>query len=231
MWRRWLGGEADGPPIFRDRRAAGEALASLLQERGVGAGIVLAIPRGGLEVAEPVAERLALPLDVLVSRKVGAPGQPELALGSVTRLGSVWNRALLAAHRLSEEDLRRARQDELAEVERRERVYRGARPAAPVADRRIVLVDDGLATGATMAAAVEAARRAGAAAVVVGVPVAAREAVARLEGLGARVLAVATPDPFVAVGAFYEDFRPVADERCVAIMRRFEAAGADRPPD
>lgn len=230
MWRRWLGG-ADGPPLFRDRRTAGEALASLLQERGPRVEIVLAIPRGGLEVAEPVAERLALPLDVLVSRKVGAPGQPELALGSVTRLGSSWNRELLAAHRLSEEALRQASQDELAEVERRERVYRGARPAAPVEGRGIVLIDDGLATGATMAAAVGAALRTGAASVMVGVPVAARAAVTRLEGLGARVLAVATPDPFIAVGEFYEDFRPVPDERCVAIMRRFEVGGADGPPD
>ncbi len=230
MWRRWLGG-VDGPPIFRDRRAAGDALALLLEARGIRAEIVLAIPRGGLEVAEPVAERLALPLDVLVSRKVGAPGQPELALGSVTRLGSTWNRELLAMHRLSEEALRRASQDELAEVERRERVYRGTHPAAPVAGRRIVLVDDGLATGATMAAAVGAAEQAGAASVVVGVPVAAREAVARLAGLGAQVLALATPDPFVAVGAFYEDFQPVPDERCLAIMRRFGAGGGEEAPD
>lgn len=233
MWRRLVGGgSAQGSAtraLFPDRRAAGEALASLLAERDLQADLVLAIPRGGLEVAEPVAQRFALPLDVLVSRKVGAPQHPELALGSVTRLGAVWNEELLAAYRLPPEALERASRMELVEVERRERTYRGARPAEPVAGRRVLLIDDGLATGATMAAAIEAAARAGAAAVIVGVPVAAREALARIERLGAKVVALAAPDPFVAVGAFYDDFQPVRDERCVEILRRYGAGRADEP--
>jgi putative phosphoribosyl transferase len=224
MWRRLIGRDDEGRTLFRDRGATGKALALLLTERGVEADLVLAIPRGGLEVAEPVARLFALPLDVLVSRKVSAPDQPELALGSVTRLGAVWNEEVLAARRISAETQARLSSAERDEVERRERAFRGARAAEPVDGRRVLLVDDGLATGATAAAAVQAGLAAGAAAVVVAVPLAPREAVARLERLGAEVVAVATPEPFGAVGTFYEDFRAVPQERCIEILRRYTSA-------
>ena len=224
MWRRLIGRDDEGRTLFRDREATGKALALLLTERGVEADLVLAIPRGGLEVAEPVARCFALPLDVLVSRKVGAPDQPELALGSVTRLGAVWNEEVLDARRISAETQARLSRAERDEVERRERAFRGVRAAEPVDGRRVLLVDDGLATGATAAAAVQAGLAAGAAEVVVAVPLAPRETVARLERLGAEVVAVVTPEPFGAVGAFYEDFRAVPHERCIEILRRYTSA-------
>ncbi len=208
------------PVRFRDRLDAGRRLLDLLRSLHVRADLILTIPRGGLEVAEPVAQGLCLPLDALIARKIGAPGSPELAVGSVTRLGTIWNDDFLAMFDLSPADLEAARRRELDEVERRERDYRDARPAEPVRDRRVLLVDDGLATGATMAAAVDATQRAGAAAVLVAVPVAAEEAVHRLEQMGARVIVIATPSPFGAVGAFYEQFPPVPDARCMEILRR-----------
>lgn len=207
-------------PHFHDRTEAGARLAQLLMERKVEADLVLGIPRGGLAVAREVAARLRLPLDALVSRKIGDPDQPELAIGAVTRWGVVWNQELLDLLRLSTSTLQEARDQALAELERREALFRRVRPPEPVVARRVLVVDDGLATGATVAAAVQALHTAGAKAVIVAVPVASEEAVRRLQDLGATVIAIATPRTFMAVGQFYAAFPPVPDEACLEILRQ-----------
>ena len=208
------------PLWFHDRREAGEELAAALLRDGISADLVLAVPRGGVIVAEPVARRLGAPLDALLARKVGAPMQPELAMGAVTRFGVVWNPNALDALYLSTGAVEQARAQAAAELQRRERAFRAVRPPETVGDHSVILVDDGLATGATVAAGVRALQSAGAAAVVVAVPVASLDAVERIEAFAVRVVALSVPHRFGAVGAFYEDFQPVSDEDCLAILRR-----------
>ncbi len=223
-------------PWFADRSEAGERLAEALVGEGAGADLVLAVPNGGVAVAAPVARALGARVDVLVARKVGAPMQPELALGAVTRFGVVWNQSLLDDLHLSETALAQAQMRAQRELERRERTFRAVRAAEPVRGRRVLLVDDGLATGATMAAAVEAVQSAGAASVGVAVPVATNDAVNRLRALGATVMALSVPPDFRAVGAFYDDFRPISDASCAALLREVStdtdelADGPTRPP-
>ncbi len=205
---------------FRDRDEAARRLLAVLRECGVAADLVLGVVRGGVPVAAVVAEGLGLPLDALVARKVGVPGQEELALGAVTRFGAAWNDALLAELHLPPARLDAARDAALAEVEHREARYHGDHPPRPIAGQRVLVVDDGIATGATIAAAVQSIQRAGAAAVLVAVPVAPPDAVDRIERLGAQIVTVATPVLFGAVGAFYVDFSPVSDDRCIEILER-----------
>ena len=213
------------PTWFADRADAGRRLAEAIRRPPQARiALVLAIPRGGLSVAAPVAAALGVPLDILVTRKIGMPGQPELAIGAATRLGVVWNQDLLDMARLPEAAVRDAQGAAQAEVERREAFYRESRPGAPLARRSVLLVDDGLATGATMAAAVTALQEAGAAAVRVGVPVASGGAVARLQRLAAEVIAVAVPPDFRGVGQFYGAFPPLTDDECIAIVQA--AAGS-----
>ena len=211
---------------FRDRAEAGEALLESVQAEGLSFDVGLAIPRGGLPVAEVVAAGLHLPLDVLIARKVGTPGQPELAMGAVTRFGAVWNESLLEALALPESELERCLRQALEEVERREAAYRGSAEALGVSGRRVLLVDDGLATGATMAAAAQAVQSAGAESVVVGVPVAPADAVERIKQLGASVVSVSTPPNFFGIGQFYQDFGQVPDEECIEILERTRGSGA-----
>lgn len=213
------------PPLFRDREDAGRQLAQALQERGVAADLVLAIPRGGVAVADPVARALRVPLDVLIARKVGAPAQPELAIGAVTRFGVVWNAEVVAMLQLSDDEIAAARAQAEAEVRDRESRFRRVCPAQPVADRRVVLVDDGWATGATAAAAVAALLAADARAVCAAAPVASPEAVARLQSQGADTVVLAAPPDFRAVGQYYRDFFPVTTDSCLDLL----AARATRP--
>lgn len=219
---------------FVDRADAGRRLAEAVRARpDLRVDLVLAIPRGGLPVATPVAAALGVPLDVLVARKIGMPGQPELAIGAATRLGVVWNQDLLDRVRLSEEQLAAACQSAVAEVERREAAYRGSGFARPVSGLTVLIVDDGLATGATMGAAVAAAQQAGTATVLAAVPVASVDAVARIQRLGAEVVALAIPRGFMGVGQFYGDFTPVSDAACVAALQEARAREGDdaSPPD
>ena len=216
-------------PHFRDRTKAGARLAQLLVDRKVAADLVLGIPRGGLAVAQEVATRLRLPLDALVARKIGDPHQPELAIGAVTRFGVVWNQELLELLHLPAGTLQDVREGAMAELERREALFRRVRAPEPVAGRRVLVVDDGLATGATVAAAVQALHAAGAQAMIVAVPVASEEAARRVQDLGATVIAIATPRTFMAVGQFYDAFPAVPDEACLEILRR--AAPTPPPAD
>ncbi|HET9601461.1 MAG TPA: phosphoribosyltransferase family protein [Acidimicrobiales bacterium] len=200
--------------VFRDRVDGGRRLAETLGHlRDVDDLVVLGLPRGGVVVAAEVARELSAPLDVLVVRKLGFPGHEELALGAVASGGAiVLNDDVLAAAGLDEAELQRraeGRQQAVIEMERR---LRGDRPALDLGGRTAVLVDDGLATGATMRVAVVAARRAGADRVVVAAPVASPEAVRTLEGLADEVVCLAVPTNLRAVGMHYRDFSTVEED-------------------
>jgi predicted phosphoribosyltransferase len=198
--------------MFADRTDAGERLAARLVEEGVDADLVLAIPRGGLPVGRVVADRLGVPLDVVVAVKLGAPGNPELAVGAVAGDGSVWtNDELVSRLGVDDEYLREEQARAQAAASQKLREYRGGESLSRLDGERVVVVDDGLATGATALACVRQVQAAGAETVVLAVPVAAADSVNRVRDEGARVVAVETPESFGAVGQFYRDFRQVRD--------------------
>ena len=205
---------------FKDRHEAGVALASLLKGYARRDDvIVLALPRGGVPVAFEVAAALQLPLDVFSVRKLGVPGHPELAMGAIASGGvQVLNEDVLAWYQPSADTVEAVARAEFRELERRERVYRKGRPLAPVEGRIVILVDDGLATGSTMRAAVESVRQLHAGSVVVAAPVGARDTCAMLRRVADEVVCVMTPDHFVAVGAWYEDFRETSDEEVQRLL-------------
>ncbi|HYW04138.1 MAG TPA: phosphoribosyltransferase family protein [Gammaproteobacteria bacterium] len=207
---------------FTDRTEAGRRLAEALRGQGVGGeAIVLGLPRGGVPVAEAVARVLGAELDIIIVRKLGLPGQEELAMGAIASGGGrALNEDLAGMLQLDEADIARVEARERRELERREKLYRGERPAPAVADREVVLVDDGLATGATMRAAVAAVRSLGPARVVVAVPVAPSEAVERLRAEADEVICLATPEPFLAVGRWYRDFGQTSDAEVGAVLAR-----------
>jgi predicted phosphoribosyltransferase len=178
-----------------------------------------------------VADALGAPLEVMLVRKLGVPGHEELAMGAIASGGVlVVNEHVVASLDLGEEAVARVAAAEWRELERREALYRGGRPPVPLAGRRVVLVDDGLATGATMRAAARAVRTAGAAGIVVGVPVAAEEACAGLRREADAVVCVLTPSPLLAIGEWYDDFAPVGDDavrEALAAPPAGSAGGAD----
>jgi predicted phosphoribosyltransferase len=192
---------------------AGRALVRLLLDyRAATDAIVLALPRGGVPVGFEVAQALGLPLDVLVVRKLGLPGQPELAMGAIASGGAlVLNEEVLRFADDREAALDQVRRREQLELERREKQYRGARPPLQMAGRTGILVDDGLATGATMEVAVRALRRLGARRIVVAVPVASREARDRIAAVADEVVCLEAPVFFSAVGQWYRDFGQTSD--------------------
>lgn len=221
------------PQRFRDRVEAGRALAlQLVQYRGRSDVIVLALPRGGVPVGYEVARELGLPLDVFVVRKLGMPGHEEFAIGAIASGGvRVLDEDSLAAGGVSTAELERITTRERTELERRERLYRHGRPPLDVSGRTAILVDDGLATGQTMRAGVAALRREGASAVVVAVPVAASETCEAFRELADDVVCIMTPDPFMAVGLWYEDFSQTSDaevERLLASAAREKGAAVER---
>ncbi len=198
---------------FTDRAEAGRALAVELAQRPYVDPVVLGLPRGGVPVAAPVADALGAPLDVAVVRKLGAPGHPELAVGAVGPGGvRVLNDDVVRALGVDEAALEEVTTRELAEVERRERLFRGDRRAVALAGRTALLVDDGLATGATMLAAVRLAQVAGAGRVVVAVPVGAATSCRRLAQAADEVVCLHRPEPFAAVGRHYRDFDHTEDD-------------------
>jgi putative phosphoribosyl transferase len=206
---------------FRDRIEAGSVLAEHFAESRERDPIVIGLPRGGVVVAGEVARALGVDLDVAIVRKIGAPGNPELAVGAVGEGGVVVrNGELLALLGLSEAAFRRRADAAAAEVRERADRLRSDHGVVPVAGRFVIVVDDGLATGATAEAAVAVMRARGAAEVAVGVPVGAPDAVARLAAVADRVVCVDTPRSLGGVGAWYEDFTPVTEDEVARLLRQ-----------
>lgn len=199
---------------FLDRAAAGRALAGKLGAYARRPDLlVLALPRGGVPVAFEIARALRAPLDVLVVRKLGVPGHSELAMGAIASGGVlVVNREVVRDLRISRATIERIADQERPELQRRERAYRGGRPALDIAGRTVILVDDGLATGSSMQAAVTALRERGPARVVVAVPVVALESCEEIHAAVDEIVWALAPDPFHAVGMWYVDFRPTTDQ-------------------
>ncbi len=215
--------------IFPNRTEAGRRLALLLREyanrRDV---IVLGIPRGGVPVAFEIARTLKAPLDVLVLRKLGVPGHEELGFGAIASGGiRALNSEIVEALRIPPRDIELVTEREAKELKRREHAYRGRRPPLDVEGRTVVLVDDGIATGSGMRAAIDALHQMKPAQIVVAVPVAPASTCDRLRGEVDELICLATPDPFYGVGQFYYDFSQVSDEEVNEMLDR-AAAEIDR---
>lgn len=223
------GSELDSP-FFRDRIDAGQRLARRLDAyRGADA-LVLGIPRGGVPVAAEVARLLDAGLDVVVARKLGAPGFPELAMGAVTANGGRFlNDSVISELGVSPEYLGRAIEEQTVEARRREERFRGGRPPPRIAGRTVIVVDDGLATGATMRASVRSVRAGGPARLVVAVPVGAPQSCAALRAEADEVVCAYQPEEFWAVGYYYQHFEPVGDDEVNAILG--EAWGRRSAPE
>ncbi len=208
--------------IFQDRSDAGRALAArLAQYAGRSDVLVLALPRGGVPVGYEIAQALHLALDLFVVRKLGTPGQPELAMGAVASGGVlVINRDVVEALGIPDSMVREAAVAEQQELERRERQYRGERPPIDARGRTVILVDDGLATGSTMRAAAAALLRMGAARIVVAVPVAAPPTCEQLRAEVDELICADTPEPFLAVGQWYRDFSQTTDDEVRELLER-----------
>jgi len=205
---------------FGDRQQAGRRLAARLESFRACDPIVVALPRGGVPVAAEVAARLHAPLDVLVVRKIGHPRQPELAVGALGEDGVVvLDEHSIAQLAVTPEALAVAVARERAELERRVVRYRGKRPRQPVAGRTVIVVDDGLATGASAKAAIEVLGRSGAARIVLAVPVAPADTCDALARLADEVVCLSTPADFRAVGRWYEKFGQVSDEEVAALLQ------------
>jgi predicted phosphoribosyltransferase len=218
------------PARFADRHHAGLVLAEHLDMYAGRTGlVVLALPRGGVPIGYEVACHLHASLDVLVVRKLGAPGHPELAIGAIAGGGiTVLDESFIAAHRIPARVLEAIVERERAEVVRRERAYRANRPPVAVKGRFVIVVDDGLATGSTMQAAVLALRRQGPAGIVVAVPVGSRQACDALTEVADRVICPLMPEPFSAVGLWYRDFSETTDEEVRQLLAQPTTGPAQR---
>jgi putative phosphoribosyl transferase len=211
---------------FVDRRDGGKKLAAALGAyAGVPGVVVLALPRGGVPIGYEVARALGAPLDVFIVGKLGFPDHPELAMGAIASGGAgVLNEDLIRKSGISDEEVARVAAREVEEIARREREYRGSRSALDVRGRTVILVDDGLATGATMRAAVLALREQGPARLVVGVPVAAPASCRDMRSIADEVVCAITPEPFGAVGLWYEDFEQTTDAEVRELLATARAA-------
>lgn len=208
--------------IFQNREEAGQKLASKLENYRAQDVIVLGAARGGVVVAAEIAKILHLPLDVLIIRKIGAPGQPELALGAVASAGSpVYNEDLLAAFALSKESLKEEVKRQRQIIEKRMRIYYANRKPLGVTGKTLLIVDDGMATGATMKVAVQILKNTQASTLVVAVPVASEEALQEIKSQVPEVVCLYSPHHFEAVGAFYRSFEEVTDEDVLKILEQF----------
>lgn len=207
---------------FRDRVDAGRRLGErLAHHAGDPSVLVLGLPRGGVPVAAEVARALGAALDVYVVRKLGVPGRRELAMGAIASGGvRVVNESVLAASSVSEDELEAVTREEQAELERREHDLRDERALPAVSGRTVILVDDGVATGSTMRAAIGALRALGAGRIVVGVPVASPDTCAELATEVDEIVCVETPEPFYAISLWYRDFGQLGDEEVREILER-----------
>ncbi len=229
------------PQHFRNRRHAGALLGAMLQELEAVNPLVLGLVRGGVPVASEVASALKAPLDVWLVRKLGVPGQTELAFGAIAEGGvQVINQKVVAQQRLSNDRIRKISRQQQRELSRRARLFRRGRPPAPIKDRTIFLIDDGLATGASMRAAIQALTHREPREIVPAVPVAPSSTIAQLQtqptppapgaadagaNLVSRVIALLSPSPFWGVGAWYDDFRQVSDAEVVRLLADHAPSG------
>ncbi|MDB6169277.1 MAG: phosphoribosyl transferase protein [Verrucomicrobia bacterium] len=210
------------PLGYRDRREAGRVLASVLMDRDLGRDpFVLGLPRGGVPVAAEVAEAVGAPLDVFIVRKIGLPEEPELAMGSLASGGVLLlDRELIARARISPGEVEEQTQREWSELARREELYRPGRPPLDLRRRNVVLIDDGLATGYSLRAAIAALRRMGCARISAGVPVGAVETCAMIEREVDLLVCPRQPRHFRSVGEWYEDFSATDDSEVIACLAR-----------
>ncbi len=215
--------------LFQDRFEAGRILASRLSQfahrNDV---IVLGLPRGGIPVAFEVAKALNSPLDVFVVRKLRVPGREELAMGAIASGIRVVNRAVVDALGIKNDEIEEAATEQRVELERREREYRNGRPMLDVHNRTVILIDDGLATGSSMRVAAMALRKREPARIVIAVPVAAPSTCEELESEADQVVCAITPEPFLAVGRWYRDFRQTSDDEVHKLLDRANQFGAPR---
>ncbi len=218
--------------LFRDRDDAGRQLAEALVKYKNRHPVVLALPRGGVPVAAEVADRLEAPLDLVLVRKIGAPMQPELAMGAVVdgeRPVIVRNQDVVDLTGVSEETFDTICKEELAEIDRRRERYLGKRARSDVKGQVAIIVDDGIATGATTLAAIRALRNRGPKELILAVPVAPLETLQRLHGEVDAIVCLDTPRDFGAIGYYYRDFSQVSDDEVVAILKRFPAKRTTAP--
>jgi len=217
-------------PLFADRAAAGWMLVERIRAIGLATASpaaaerlpVLAIPRGGVEIGAVLARGLGADLDVVLSRKLRAPRQPELALGAVSEDGHVYlNHFASAMTDAGDAYIEAERKRQMAEIERRRALVRAVRPQAPIAGRTVILTDDGIATGATMIAALHTVRAAGARKIIVAVPVGSPERIDAIRSLCDWVVCLEEPAAFWAIGQFYRDFEQVEDERVLELLRDY----------
>jgi putative phosphoribosyl transferase len=218
--------------MFRDRRDAGRQLGRRLSMYAGLRPIVVALPRGGVPVAAEIADHLGAPLDVIVVRKIGLPWQPELAIGAVAE-GNICivNHALVDEAGVGGDELEAAIARERVGLERRVQAYRGERSPLRLAGRVVILVDDGLATGYTAHAAIEAVRRRGASRVILAVPVAPEDSVATMGRLADEFVALETHTRFFSIGEHYEDFRQTSDDEVEALLQRAASRVVTRAPE
>lgn len=221
--RNWLGGQQ---PRLENREQAGRLLAERLASyRDDPAGIILALPRGGVAVGHAMSLALHLPLEVFLVRKIGAPGNPEYALGAIAEIGPpLLNRQAMAALGVSVADLEETIRAEQAEIVRRQALYRGGRPLPALAGRTVMLVDDGLATGATFLAAVHAVKGMNSGRLIAAIPVGPLATIREMEGLVDELAVLMTPEPFYAVGNHFEDFAQVEDGEVLRALADAAAA-------
>lgn len=211
---------------FQDRSDAGCRLAKALAEYKGRNAVVLALPRGGVPVAAEVAAALDAPLDLILVRKIGVPTQPELAMGAVVDGAApiiVRNEEVIELSGTTADEFETACASELAEIERRRKLYIGKRSRAEIAGRIVIVIDDGIATGATTRAALQAIRNRKPKELVLAVPVAPPDTVAKLRREVDALICLETPELFGAIGYFYRDFRQVSDKEVIAILKRFPA--------
>ena len=218
-----------GGNLFRDRTDAGRQLAQKLEHLKSAKPLVLALPRGGVPVAMEVAHALNAPLDLLLVRKIGVPTQPELALGAVVdgdEPHTFINKGIARAAHISEADLAAATKREIAEIQRRRQLWLAGQHQAPITGRTAIVVDDGVATGASIRVALKAVKAERAARVILAAPVAPPETAAELRADCDEAVFVVTPENFVAVGSYYQDFRQLEDSEVKDLLARAQAKAA-----
>ncbi len=215
--------------MFRDREDAAHKLAAKLKGRELHDPLVLAIPRGGVVTGAVLARELGADLDVVLSRKLRAPGQPELAVGAISEDGRVYlNHYAQEFLDVMEDYLAEERRHQLGEIARRKKLFRAVRPPAPVAGRSVIVTDDGIATGSTMIAALQAIKTQKPREVIVAVPVASPDRLKEVRRWCDDVVCLLHPKEFWAIGQFYEDFTQVEDEQAIQLLRDFATAGRKR---